>query len=340
MQRNRRRTASRVARGGLALGLAVVAHGPSRAEPVDIRNAILTRRSADCADYAGTYTATVEDIQRARSFRSEVTVEARSDVCELTSNGIPNHDFNGVTARFANPVRELPVTFRIPRKPKRAASPTRLTQRSYDAILLNGTPVDLLSAGCYRPDAPRADANGNVLAGCREGRDTWLIDPPAYDDHFGVDLHNAHAQPDGRYHYHSNPNALFLDRDFEQPSPVIGFAADGFPIYGTLFRDEAGVIRRARSGHALKTTPRPGPPRGPGGMPDGTYLDDYEFTGNGDLDRCNGMTVDGQYGYYVTTSYPWILNCLVGRPDPSFDKGLPRPRPPPGGRGAPPPRAR
>ncbi|MEM9473608.1 MAG: YHYH protein, partial [Pseudomonadota bacterium] len=71
---------------------------------------------------------------------------------------------------------------------------------------------------------------------------------------------------------------------------------------------------------ALKTEPRPGPPDGPGGMPDGTYLEDYEFTGEGDLDRCNGMTVNGQYGYYVTTTYPWVLNCFVGKPDASFNK--------------------
>ena len=32
---------------------------------------------------------------------------------------------------------------------------------------------------------------------------------------------------------------------------------------------------------------------GPGGKPDGTYIDDYEFTGQGDLVRYNGMTVDG-----------------------------------------------
>ena len=44
------------------------------------------------------------------------------------------------------------------------------------------------------------------------------------------------------------------------------------------------------------------------------------FTGNGDLDECNGMTVDGDYGYYVTDAYPWVLNCLIGDPDPSFDK--------------------
>jgi hypothetical protein len=285
----------------------------------DITNLLFSNRSGDCADYAGVYSASVEDVTRQQRFNSEIEISAESQHCTLKTNGIPNHDFNGPTANFANNVRELPGTFRIPRNPEKASNQTALSQRSYDAILLNGVPVDLLSAGCYRPSGPRADKNGNVLAGCRD-TDPWLLDPPSYDQYFGVDLHNAHAQPDGRYHYHSNPNALFLDHDLDKPSPVIGFAADGFPIYGTIFKDSNGAIRPAISGYQLKTTPRPAPPNGPGGTPDGTYINDYEFTGAGDLDKCNGMTVDGQYGYYVTKSYPWVLNCLVGEPDRSFEK--------------------
>ena len=34
----------------------------------------------------------------------------------------------------------------------------------------------------------------------------------------------------------------------------------------------------------------------------------------GDLDRCNGMVLDGTYGYYVTDNYPWVLKCHVGTP--------------------------
>lgn len=304
---------------GLALCLAVAAPATAIAHDTDITNAILTNRSGDCADYAGSYVAEVEDISRQIKYTAQLDITVEGDVCILTSNGIPNHDFNGPTANFANNVKELPGTFRIPRNPKPSGSPTKLSQRSYDGVMLNGTPVDLLSAGCWRPNGPRADAQGNVLAGCRD-IDPWLIDPPAYDDHFGVDQHNAHAQPDGRYHYHANPNALFLDHDQAEPSPVIGFAADGFPIFGTFFRDETGAVRPARTGYTLKTAPRPAPPNGPGGMPDGTYLEDYEFTGGGDLDQCNGMSVDGQYGYYVTTAYPWVLNCLMAPADPSFGK--------------------
>jgi len=47
---------------------------------------------------------------------------------------------------------------------------------------------------------------------------------------------------------------------------------------------------------------------------------DWEFTGTGDLNECNGMNVAGQYGYYVTDSYPRILGCLSGEPEISFRK--------------------
>ena len=114
-----------------------------------------------------------------------------------------------------------------------------------------------------------------------------------------------------------------------RPSPVIGFAADGFPIYGTIFRDKDGKIRRARSGYALKTTQRPSPPNGPGGMPDGTYLEDYKFTGKGDLDECNGRTgvtpeyPEGGYHYFITDTFPYQPRCLKGTPDSSFRLGPP-----------------
>ena len=198
-----------------------------------------------------------------------------------------------------------------------------MSQRAFNGVMLNGVPIDILSAGCYRPDGRRADADGNVATGCRAG-DKWLLDPLGTEHKFGADAHNAHTQPGGMYHYHGNPMALFDDQPGPDGSHVIGFAADGFPIFGSYFKDETGVVRKAKSGYQLKSGMCPQSATDPGGAYDGMYVDDWEFTGTGDLDACNGMTVDGQYGYYVTDSYPWILACLSGTPDPSFAK----PRPP------------
>ncbi|MEZ5219559.1 MAG: hypothetical protein R2715_23920 [Ilumatobacteraceae bacterium] len=44
--------------------------------------------------------------------------------------------------------------FEFPRLPALASQPTDLDQRSFDGVLLNGVVIDLLSAGCFRPDDP------------------------------------------------------------------------------------------------------------------------------------------------------------------------------------------
>ena len=113
-------------------------------------------------------------------------------------------------------------------------------------------------------------------------------------------------------------------------SGVIGFAADGFPIYGP-FIDDNGSIRRVTSSYVLVSEGgtrqrKPGESGFPGGTYDGTYIDDYEYrAGSGDLDDCNGRTVNGRYGYFVTNTYPWIMKCFKGTPDISFRKNSGKP---------------
>lgn len=286
----------------------------------DITSAIFLETSADCADYANALTASVLDITRSLGFEASILISSASNSCTLASNNIPNHDFNDASAHFATNVSAVNRSFSIPRNPSLAATKTEISQRSWDAVMLNGVVVDLLSAGCYDPGSPMADQDGNVAIGC-SANDAWLLDPLGTDSKFGADAHNAHTQPDGTYHYHGSPMAMFDDSPGGNGSPVIGFAADGFPIYGSYFLDaSSGSVRKAVSGYTLKTGTRPSGASDPGGSYNGLYVDDYEFTGAGDLDECNGMTVAGQYGYYVTDSYPWILKCFSGTPDASFNK--------------------
>jgi hypothetical protein len=223
---------------------------------VDLTNAILTERSADCADYEDAYTAMVRDVQAQTDFASSVVITKGTTSCTLTSNSIPNHDFDDVTADFATPVKALTKTFTLQRAPTVAATTSALTQMSYNAVLLNGVVLDLLSAGCYRPTDAMADPDGNVAIGC-QATDPWLVDPLGPGASFGTDAHNAHTQPDGRYHYHGNPMALFDDQPGAAGSPVIGFAADGFPIFGSYFRDGNGTVRKAVSGYRIKMGTRP-----------------------------------------------------------------------------------
>jgi hypothetical protein len=143
---------------------------------LDISDAVLTNTSPNCEDYDVTLTATSTDITRAIMFDSGVTLVAGDTTCTLTSNNIPNHDFNDESARFATDVTEVAQSFEILRDPQSAAEPSDLSQMSYDGVLLNGVPIDLLSAGCYRPDDPMANAEGIVPIGCNLG-DAWLANP-------------------------------------------------------------------------------------------------------------------------------------------------------------------
>ena len=126
----------------------------------DITEAIFQDTSADCADYVNSYGASVIDITRSLGFDADLVIAADPTMCTLESNNIPNHDFNDLTARFANQVAEVSRVFAITRNPVLAATPTPLAQQRWDAVMLNGVVLDLLSAGCYRPNAPNADANG------------------------------------------------------------------------------------------------------------------------------------------------------------------------------------
>jgi hypothetical protein len=42
--------------------------------------------------------------------------------------------------------------------------------------------------------------------------------------------------------------------------------------------------------------------------------------GLGYLDQCNGMTINGQYGYHITDNFAYALACYRGTPDANFNK--------------------
>ena len=277
---------------------------------IDITNLILSRRTGTCSDYAGGFESSVQDVSRSLSFTGNLAITVADGKCVFTSNSIPNHDM-GENGAFATPVSAVNQVFQVTATPAFATSPAALTLEYDNAILLNGVKVDIFAAACY--------GVADEKIGCNDINQAWRFDPMSPLNQFGTDIHNAHTQPDGSYHYHGNPKALF-DFNTATESPVVGFAADGFPIFGSYFND-SGVVRKAESSYRLKSGTRPAGTGNPGGSYDGTYRDDYEYVeGLNDLDECNGMMVDGVYGYFITDSFPWIISCFQGLPDSSFKK--------------------
>ena len=104
-------------------------------------------------------------------------------------------------------------------------------------------------------------------------------------------------------------------------SPIIGFALDGYPIYGPFGRDADGNVRRMRSSYRLRAiskrttlpdgtilTPAQEGPAVGADFPLGFFAEDYEYApGSGDLDEFNGRFAitpeypEGIYAYYLAS---------------------------------------
>lgn len=239
----------------------------------------------------------------------------------LESNGIPDHPIGDFPSRHdpfgARPQRHR---LRMPLEPVRSERPTAL-EMWWFGVALNGVPFD--------PSGP--SWNGDTASG-------WQFEVlhPANAIALGVDRNNAHTQRGGMYHYHGLPSGLLsqlaaVTRD--RPMLLVGYGADGYPIYGpecpAVADDLGSPLRRLRSGYRLADGLRPS---GPGGRPDGRFVEDYVYDpDHGDLDECNGRFgvtpeyPEGTYYYVLTDAFPAIPRFFRGAPDASFRHG-----PPPG----------
>ncbi|HVS73303.1 MAG TPA: YHYH protein [Phycisphaerae bacterium] len=192
--------------------------------------------------------ATAPATQTATPFRSNVKVELTPDFIIVHSDGIPDH----TTGTFPNPnnpnrILKQNYTFKIPRHPVKADHITKLPMGPI-GVAINGIPF-------YNPyTAEGTDASKTEI----------------FDECCG------HPDPLGRYHYHIYPKCIhtsFFDKPGEH-SPLIGYAFDGFAIYGP--NSEQGK-----------------PPT--------------------DLDQCNGHTDSTRgYHYHVTATFPYILGGYRG----------------------------
>lgn len=255
----------------------------------------------------------------------QTRVEPGEGVRYLISDGLPDH----ATGVFPNPGNPHRISaqryeFRVPLQPRAAGQITPLTRAGLFGVAVNGVPFDPFTAEFWNNDRRwNYEALGGAMG-------------------LGLDQSNAHVQPNGAYHYHGIPRGI-LERFAQSAQPIlIGYAADGFPIYGPhgyrTAGEPAAPLAVLRPSYRVKQGMRPG---GPGGRHDGTFVEDYEFVaGLGDLDACNGRTgvtpefPSGTYYYVVTDGYPFVPRCFVGTPDPSFQTkggpGGPRDRGPPG----------
>ncbi|MBO45272.1 MAG: hypothetical protein CMJ96_00075 [Planctomycetes bacterium] len=236
----------------------------------------------------------------------------------VDAEGIPSHtigpwNFNPNTATARN------WTWRIPRNPQPATTHAE-TSLGQIGTMVNGVPFFNMSDG-------RSYHNRRV----------WEQDA-IYFEGQSMDVGLGHPQQTGDYHYHSYPRLLAGQRG-DSPrdhSPILGFAFDGYPIYGPyafLNPDGTGGLKKMETSYRLRNiTQRRSLPDGTqlssgdwgpdvsSQYPLGCYLQDNEYVvGLGDLDEFNGrfgMTPEypqGTYAYYMTLdasgepAYPYLV---------------------------------
>ena len=214
----------------------------------------------------------------------------------------------GVSLGYLGPLQAAPqpadsvrrFTFRIPRKPRAAEGKHAHVPPDVTGVFVNGVQVyNQFEAISYQGqnlwhfDAVAMRVKGEAPAGLLEG----LI--PGTGKH----------------------------------SPIIGYALDGYPIYGPWGWTADRTLRRMRSSYRVRrieertcwpdgtmlTPGQYGPPVS-AESPLGTFVEDYEFVeGAGDLDPYNGRFArtpeypEGTYAYFMTTddagrlAFPYLL---------------------------------
>lgn len=233
----------------------------------------------------------------------------------LQANGLPSHAIGAFPNRGnPNAVRAQDLRLQLPANPRMTGRATALRLGFRFGVSLEGVVFDPMAAEFWRGN-PRSGWQYNALGGAVA---------------LGLDANYAHVQPNGAYHYHGLPDGLLrgLSWSPQAHSPLVGFAADGFPIYA-LTGVQDGQVVTMTSSYRLRSGQRPGGNQ-PSGAYDGAFLQDYEYVaGSGSLDACNGaFTVSkeypqGRYAYFLTQTFPVVPLCFAGEPDGSFALGRP-----------------
>jgi hypothetical protein len=220
--------------------------------------------------------------------------------------------------------------FSFPKNPTAASNPVIVPYTSTIAVLINGIPAF--------GNSDATSWSGQTQTNTPQGQHIWNVNA-WYAEGFTLDTaFAAHPQQDGAYHSHATPFRLY-DFPSTSHSPIVGWAFDGYPIYGpygyTSAMNSGSGISRMESSYQLRNItqrhslpdgtnlqPQDFGPNVSGTHPLGEYIEDYEYVASlGDLDENNGRTCvtpefpGGTYAYFVTTdaagdpAYPYYLGA-------------------------------
>ena len=244
--------------------------------------------------------------------------------------------------------------FRIPLNPVQGSG-TVATTGGNIGVFKNGVALFDYRDGVAWNNATGALCGGPGNPTCPGGPGTtqeWSRDAiPA--ERGGFDCAKAHPAM-GNYHHHQNPSAFNLDLNIlsnvcdaypsdglyvinpTQHSPLLGFAYDGFPIYGAYAytnTNGTGAITRMKSSYQLKSYPTGLRTNGPAinqvvgtqTFFNGYFREDYEYidhTGDATyLDSHNGRICNTPE--YPASLYPNGIYCYFATVDANHNSAYP-----------------
>ncbi len=273
-------------------------------------------------------------------------VEYSADYVYVTSNGIPAYATGPFLDNNPSQAESQNAIFKIPLSPIEETGAKSSTVGGNCGVFINGVALFDYRDGVAWNTATNALCGGPSNLPCPGGPMAsmdWNRDAiPA--EMGGFDCSKGHPAR-GNYHHHQNPSAFKIDLtvlsnvcnlydadglykpDSVAHSPLIGFAYDGFPIYGAYGNknaDGTGGIVRIKSGYDLRsitarTHHADGSDVDDGPAVDATYYlgyfrEDYEFSTHGSdeyLDIHNGRFCltpeypNGTYAYFATVDESW-----------------------------------
>lgn len=278
-------------------------------------------------------------------------VEYSSNWVYVTTHGIPAYPTGPFLDGNPSIASDQNAIFRISLKPVKNSGTPSATTGGNIGIFINGVAVfdfrdgvgwnTQANALCGGPGNPPCPGGMGVLT-------SWNRDA-VVAERKGFDCAKGHPAM-GNYHHHQNPSAFKLDLnnvsnvcslydadglyliDSTKHSPLIGYAYDGFPIYGAYAyknTDGTGGIIRMKSGYHLRKisdrtkwadgTDVPDGPAVSQTYPLGYFREDYEYIASSSpdvLDEHNGR-------WCVTPEYPAGTYCYFATVDEKWNSAYP-----------------
>lgn len=272
-------------------------------------------------------------------------VQYSSNWVYISTHGIPSYTTGPFLDGNPSLASDQNGIFKFPLNPTQNTGTATSTNLGNIGLFINGVALFDYRDGVSWKNSTNSLAGGPA-GGTGDG--VWNRDA-VVAERAGFDCAKGHPAM-GNYHHHQNPSAFDLDLnvisticslydadglyaiDSTQHSPLIGFAYDGFPIYGAYGYKNAngtGGIVRIKSGFSLRnittrttyydgSTVTAGPAVSTT-YPLGYFREDYEFithTEEDYLDIHNGR-------FCVTPEYPNGTYCYFATVDANWNSAYP-----------------